>query len=628
MCRISLAGRGSFDTPLASPGFEPPTAARARYVCAVRTLAAPLALAAALAVAAAPAAVPAATLEKTTTSYATIAGEPGAPYSRLKLGPAGSASCATTSARAAQGPPRPPPLAAVLRPALGLPARRRGVARSRGDPRHRRLVVHGGLAAAGGTRAVRRRRGRPQVNRFDHSPIRHTKRRRARLALTITTGDSADNQQSNETQWVVALLEGGRVDPNSGVEGGACGALAGPRRRGRALHRRAGLRRRARVRPLLRPQPAVGRLRRLAALSGADGPRPAAVRGGRPEAPELRRVRQPRRHRPGQPARARPARRVARGCVKPLSLAGLSGLGALLTNPAARSSCRPTRGAASPTGRPTRRCTRPAARRDAHGFAFVDDAELRPRNGQAAYYAFTPKPGLRMIALNTVAEGDKIDSNGNLDSPQFRWLDARDRGRRAARRADLRLRPPPVRQPRQPRPRRGRRRLRAARGDRAGLRSGPPRLQASALWRRPGEAAARPSARRRLRRRPHAREPGHGVQASGRNRRLLGDRDRVGDRLADPVAPHRADGQPRRHAVDLRHADRPRRVAGDAGPGHAAPPASAPTRSPRWHASSPTTTRRPVSRPAPRGARRTATSSCCSTTRGSRGAAGSVRPRA
>jgi len=42
--------------------------------------------------------------------------------------------------------------------------------------------------------------------------------------------------------------------------------------------------------------------------------------------------------------------------------------------------------------------------------------------GQAAYYAFSPKPGLRMISLNTVAEGDQLGSTGNLDDAQFRWL--------------------------------------------------------------------------------------------------------------------------------------------------------------------------------------------------------------
>ena len=42
------------------------------------------------------------------------------------------------------------------------------------------------------------------------------------MDLVITTGDSADNAQRNETEWVVRLLEGGPLDPNSGVSG-TCG---------------------------------------------------------------------------------------------------------------------------------------------------------------------------------------------------------------------------------------------------------------------------------------------------------------------------------------------------------------------------------------------------------------------
>ncbi|MEA2142159.1 MAG: hypothetical protein QOI64_589, partial [Solirubrobacteraceae bacterium] len=73
--------------------------------------------------------------------------------------------------------------------------------------------------------------------------------------------------------------------------------------------------------------------------------------------------------------------------------------------------------------RPTYRALHATGRQgDAHGFGFVDRAELVASRGQASYYAFTPKPGLRMIAINTVAEGDVINSNGNLDEPQFRWL--------------------------------------------------------------------------------------------------------------------------------------------------------------------------------------------------------------
>ena len=171
----------------------------------------------------------AAPLERTTTSYATIGGDSGAPYSRLRLLPGWRR---------------------VVRDELGAAPRARRLARRRSLLYFAQLsdfqladeespvraealdVVNTPFTSAWRPQealgpftvdAVVR-----QVNRFDASPIRNRGRRRARLALTITTGDSADNQQINETKWVVRLLEGGRLDPNSGVESGICGALAGP----------------------------------------------------------------------------------------------------------------------------------------------------------------------------------------------------------------------------------------------------------------------------------------------------------------------------------------------------------------------------------------------------------------
>ena len=38
------------------------------------------------------------------------------------------------------------------------------------------------------------------------------------MDFTIDTGDSADSQQLNETEWVRTLLEGGTLDPNSGID--------------------------------------------------------------------------------------------------------------------------------------------------------------------------------------------------------------------------------------------------------------------------------------------------------------------------------------------------------------------------------------------------------------------------
>ena len=58
-----------------------------------------------------------------------------------------------------------------------------------------------------------------QVDSFaGASPVTGKANSRARMDLAITTGDSADNKQRNEVKWTVKLLEGGTLNPNSGVE--------------------------------------------------------------------------------------------------------------------------------------------------------------------------------------------------------------------------------------------------------------------------------------------------------------------------------------------------------------------------------------------------------------------------
>ncbi|HET8758165.1 MAG TPA: hypothetical protein VFM58_19240, partial [Solirubrobacteraceae bacterium] len=57
-----------------------------------------------------------------------------------------------------------------------------------------------------------------------------------------------------------------------------------------------------------------------------------------------------------------------------------------------------------------------------HGLTRTPGKQLTASSGTASYSAFSPKPGLRFVVLDTVAEGG--DDTGNLDDPQYRWLKA------------------------------------------------------------------------------------------------------------------------------------------------------------------------------------------------------------
>ncbi len=58
-----------------------------------------------------------------------------------------------------------------------------------------------------------------QVNSFAAAaPVAAGDGSRPAMDYSIDTGDSADSQQLNETRWVRTLIEGGQLDPNSGVD--------------------------------------------------------------------------------------------------------------------------------------------------------------------------------------------------------------------------------------------------------------------------------------------------------------------------------------------------------------------------------------------------------------------------
>src|SRR4051794_19272590 len=58
-----------------------------------------------------------------------------------------------------------------------------------------------------------------QMNAFAAgSPVPQGNGKRRAMDFTIDTGDSADSMQLNETEWVRTLLEGGTLNPNSGID--------------------------------------------------------------------------------------------------------------------------------------------------------------------------------------------------------------------------------------------------------------------------------------------------------------------------------------------------------------------------------------------------------------------------
>lgn len=69
---------------------------------------------------------------------------------------------------------------------------------------------------------------------------------------------------------------------------------------------------------------------------------------------------------------------------------------------------------------------RSTGKSNGHGFGFVDKASRDASDGYASYYSFSPRPGVRFVSLDTTSEGGQVlvSDKGNLDDPQFKWLEA------------------------------------------------------------------------------------------------------------------------------------------------------------------------------------------------------------
>ncbi|HEX8206967.1 MAG TPA: hypothetical protein VF587_12980 [Solirubrobacteraceae bacterium] len=298
-----------------------------------------------------------------------------------------------------------------------------------------------------------------QVNAFaDSSPIRQGDGTHAAMSFALTTGDNADNQLRNETIWVRQLLEGGRMDPNSGrkVDDYAeCGPVAAQALLAKGTPDEptytgvqdysdysfeAG--------DFYDPNNPVGQFSSWPRLKGlmdraqqpfeATGLKvPTYIANGNHDGLVQ-----------GNEDANREFERIATGCIKPV-LATTDA--PLPSQPSPSFLFSPGPVTFVPPDNPGTDLNEPgrayvdkvelkkiygAGRQDDdHGFAYVDKAELEASNQAASYYAWDARPGMRFIALDTLSEGGVIgedpthaspvngSSNGNIDDPQFKWLE-------------------------------------------------------------------------------------------------------------------------------------------------------------------------------------------------------------
>jgi len=292
-----------------------------------------------------------------------------------------------------------------------------------------------------------------QFNQFaGASPIAGTGGAHRGMDFTIDTGDSADSQQLNETQWVRTLLEGGTLDPNSGVD-------------------------KKKYSNLLCPNLLVPGAAEAARYTGVqdyndyfegtfpefyDPNKPAGPHAAWPAYPGLMDKAQQAftaqgldvpsyvafgNHDAlvqGNAAANAAFEQVATGCLKPIGpvsnpenaaalLASLLNptalLGTLLSNP---------QNLIIVPGDPKRQFVskkqfkdvfKAGSQADGHGFDYIDPAQESASKGAAGYYSWSPTPGMRFVALDTVAEAGTIitptgnfTADGNIDDPQFKWL--------------------------------------------------------------------------------------------------------------------------------------------------------------------------------------------------------------
>ena len=289
------------------------------------------------------------------------------------------------------------------------------------------------------------------VNRHGLSGLMARGGRRSKLDFTVATGDMSDNAQLNEARWYMRALEGGVLDPSSGKPISAANPCPGAnpeqvdrlnqvalQRRytgvqdhsdypngpsgayvrfwdpdtGKAAGRYSGVRYPGLMDRAQQPFVAEGlRTPWYSVMGNHDQQRQGIL--GRPHAL---------------------LDRVSSGCHK--TFPGLFDARGLAGRPAAAIFSQLASGRTLDVLSRDRRLVPPDPERRvlskrelrdmhagpgrSHGLGMISQAQDRRSAGAASYYAWTPKPAVRFISLDTVAEGG--GPHGNIDHPQYRWL--------------------------------------------------------------------------------------------------------------------------------------------------------------------------------------------------------------
>jgi metallophosphoesterase (TIGR03767 family) len=288
-----------------------------------------------------------------------------------------------------------------------------------------------------------------QLNSFTAaSPIAQARGAHAPMDFALSTGDQSDNQQLNETVWVRQLIEGGqRLDPNSGVRSdySQCTPEA---RAALALREGSGA---LPDEPVYTgvadhddnpfggagyydpddPQgdfaewPLYGGLLDRAERSFV----PVGLRRGKRPVPTYITNGNHDGLVQGNEDAIRAFEDIATGCFKPFVPQGQPPVAqdpppSLLLTAGTGFFVRPDERRRFVDRFELKKVYSEGIQADDHGFSYVDPVENIESRYSATYYAWDAKPGLRFISIDTVSDGGVVEqsSNGNIDNPQWLWL--------------------------------------------------------------------------------------------------------------------------------------------------------------------------------------------------------------